>query len=168
MKIVPYRVSYAPKLSQIIIRNLLEINIRDYSRKEMEHTAESFGIPQVMEMAAWRKIFVALEEREPVGILTVVPSWGYREGYYHFLTIFVQPEFHGRGIGRRLIEAGEEYVRQRGGRKITIPSSLTAHGFYHKMGYSYAQSAPNQEGHYVMEKYLYQEQQPKENMREEK
>ncbi len=67
-----------------------------------------------------------------------------------------------------MIEAGEEYVRQRGGRKITIPSSLTAHGFYHKMGYSYAQSAPNQEGHYVMEKYLYQEQQPKENMREEK
>ena len=52
---------------------------------------------------------MALEEREPVGILTVVPSWGYRKGTIIFLTIFVQPEFHGRGIGRRLIEAGEEY-----------------------------------------------------------
>ncbi len=46
MQIVPYRASYAPKLSQIIIRNLLEINIRDYSRKEMEHTAKALAFPR--------------------------------------------------------------------------------------------------------------------------
>ncbi len=95
MQIVPYRASYAPKLSQIIIRNLLEINIRDYSRKEMERTAQSFGIPQVMEMAAWRKIFVALEEKGACRYSYSGAFWGYGKGTIIFLQSLYSPNFMG-------------------------------------------------------------------------
>lgn len=53
------------------------------------------------------------------------------------LTIFVLPEFHGKGIGRKIIntlEQDELYVRAN---RIEIPVSITATEFYRKFGYDY-------------------------------
>lgn len=154
MQIVGYREEYAEKLSEIVVRNLLEVNARDYPIHKMRQIILNFGPEQIRNFAAKREVFVAIEGDEPVGILTVAPSWSGKKGEYYFLTIFVQPEYHRKGIGQALIAAGEEYVRACGGGKITIPASITAHAFYHKMGYSYTSQQPDSEGHYIMEKYV--------------
>ena len=53
------------------------------------------------------------------------------------LSIFVLPEFHGKGVGRKIInilETDEFYVRAS---RIEIPASITATEFYRKFGYDY-------------------------------
>ena len=71
------------------------------------------------------------------------------------LCIFVLPEFHGKGIGRKIIntlEADEFYVRAS---RIEIPASITATEFYRKFGYDYKNGVKelDDENHYRLEKF---------------
>ena len=53
------------------------------------------------------------------------------------LSIFVLPEYQGKGIGKQIIqmlEQDEYFVRAK---RIEIPASITAVEFYKKMGYDY-------------------------------
>ena len=71
------------------------------------------------------------------------------------LTIFVHPDYQGKGVGRKLIETLErdEYFLRAD--RIEIPASITAVGFYQKMGYDYKNgiSMPDEEQHVRLEKY---------------
>ena len=100
MQIVGYQEKYAEKLSEIVVRNLMEVNSKDYPMHEIRRMILNFGPEHIQSFAAKREIFVAAEGDEPVGILTVVPSRNGKKGEYHFLTVFVQPECHRKGIGR--------------------------------------------------------------------
>ena len=71
------------------------------------------------------------------------------------LTIFVLPELHGKGIGRKIIntlEQDEFYVRAT---RIEIPASITATEFYRKFGYDYKNGVKelDEEHHYRLEKF---------------
>ena len=71
------------------------------------------------------------------------------------LTIFVLPEFHGKGIGRKIIntlEQDEFFVRAT---RIEIPASITATEFYRKFGYDYKNGVKelDEEYHYRLEKF---------------
>ncbi|MBS7646206.1 GNAT family N-acetyltransferase [Candidatus Bathyarchaeota archaeon] len=62
------------------------------------------------------------------------------DGVFDIYWIAVDPEFQGRGIGRRLISHIEEYARRRGGRKIMVETSSRreygpARSLYEGMGY---------------------------------
>lgn len=154
IKIVEFRPEHAEKLSKIIQKNLFEVNIKDYPKDEIEKMAESFTVEKMLEFPKVRKVIVALLGDEPVGTLGLAKSWGGQEGDYHFLSIFVSPDIHRMGIGRKLIEAGEKYVNAVNGKKITIPSSITSHKFYKKLGYDYTNEKPNSDGLYIMIKAI--------------
>lgn len=71
------------------------------------------------------------------------------------MSIFVLPEFHGKGIGRKIIntlETDEFYVRAS---RIEIPASITATEFYRKFGYDYKNGVKelDNEHHYRLEKF---------------
>ena len=53
------------------------------------------------------------------------------------LTIFVLPEYQGKGVGRKIIETLEEDEYFFIAHRIEIPASLTAVDFYRKMGYDH-------------------------------
>jgi len=71
------------------------------------------------------------------------------------LTIFVLPELHGKGIGRKIIETLEKDEYFLRARRIEIPASITACDFYKKMGYHYKDGIKklDDEGHYRLEKF---------------
>ena len=89
-----------------------------------------------------------------VGTGSISSFWGSKTESI-LLTIFVLPEFHGKGIGRKIIntlEQDEFYVRAT---RIEIPASITATEFYRKFGYDYKNGVKelDEEYHYRLEKF---------------
>jgi GNAT superfamily N-acetyltransferase len=62
----------------------------------------------------------------------------YHEAHGHIADLIVTPEGEGRGIGRVLIEKGEEWARSRGFRWLTLSvfaQNLRARKVYQRLGY---------------------------------
>ena len=141
-------------VSRLVRRNLLEINSRDYPMEKMQSLAAIFTEAKILDQASWAHMYVVCDGEKIIGTGSVA---GYRgsETESILLTIFALPEYHGKGVGRRIIEALEqdEYFLRAG--RIEIPASITACRFYEKMGYSYkgGKKALDEDGYYRMEKF---------------
>jgi len=79
------------------------------------------------------KLFIALIDDTPVGFVRISE----REGAYWIEETFVQPEFRGRGIGKELVKAAEQYIRTRDDAAyiMVLPQDLNAIRFWLHMGY---------------------------------
>lgn len=141
-------------VSKIICRNFLEVNIKDYSKEEMEALSQIYDSNKVLDIASYAHMYVACIENEVVGCGAISSFWG-REEESILLTIFVLPELQGKGIGKLIIEALErdEYFLR--AKRIEVPASITACEFYKKMGYNYKNGAEelDDERHYRLEKF---------------
>jgi len=74
-----------------------------------------------------------------IGTGTIAGYWG-SETESILLTIFILPEYQGKGLGRKLIETLEQDEYALRAARIEIPASITAVGFYRKLGYDYKDS----------------------------
>ncbi len=154
IEIKEYNETYVEQISTIIIRNLLEINVKDYGVEKVQEIAKDFTVEKLKDTLKNRKkVFVAIKNNEVVGTAGIDVSW-YNPDEYYILTVFVKPENHGEGIGRLLIKAIEDYAIHSNFKKLIIPASITAHEFYYKLGYRYKdnQKVLNEENMYLMEK----------------
>ncbi len=154
IKIQEYEEKYVEQISTIIIRNLLEVNVKDYGVEEVEKMKNQFTVEKLKDTLKNRKkVFVAIKDNEVVGTAGIDVSW-YNPDEYWILSVFVKPENHGEGIGSLLIKHIEDYAIHFNLRKLIIPASITAHGFYYKLGYRYKDNKKelNEENMYLMQK----------------
>ena len=98
-------------------------------------------------------MYVIQDGEKIVGCGAIGPYWG-KEDESSLFTIFVLPEYQGRGVGRKImetLEADEYFLRAR---RIEIPASITGVPFYLRMGYHYKNgiSEPDEEHLIRMEK----------------
>ena len=156
LKIVEYDEKYLEQISNIIIQDLLTVNSKDYGMERVKKMAEDFTVEKLQNSLSKReKVFVALLDDNVVGTAGIDKSW-YSDDEYWILTVFVKPENHGQGIGKKLIGKIEEYATTLPIKKLVIPASITAHEFYYKLGYRYKDEKKelNDEDMYIMEKNL--------------
>lgn len=156
LKIVEYDKKYLEQISNIIIQDLLTVNSKDYGMERVKKMAEDFTVEKLQNSLSKRKkVFVALIDDNVVGTAGIDKSW-YSNDEYWILTVFVKPENHGQGIGKKLIGKIEEYATTLPIKKLVIPASITAHEFYYKLGYRYKDEKKelNDEDMYIMEKNL--------------
>ena len=154
IEIKEYDEKYVEQISDIIIRNLLEINAKDYGIKKAQEMSKDFSVEKLRDtLKSRKKVFVALENNEVVGTAGIDVSW-YNPEEYYILSVFVKPENHGKGIGTLLIKSIEDYSIRSNFKKLVIPASITAHEFYYKLGYQYKDDKKilNSENMYLMEK----------------
>ena len=154
LKIVEYKEKYLEQISNLIIQDLLTVNSNDYGIERVKKMAEDFTVEKLQNSLSKRKkVFVALIDDNIVGTAGIDKSW-YSDDEYWILTVFVKPENHGQGIGKKLIEKIEEYATTLPVKKLIIPASITAHEFYYKLGYKYKDGKKelNDEDMYIMEK----------------
>ena len=140
-------------VSEIIRRNFLEVNIKDYPKDEMEHRAQMYNNKKVLELNSRGHFYVACIDDNVVGCGSVT-SFQNKEDESILLAIFVLPELQGKGIGTLIIKAlenDEYYLRAK---RIELWSSITAYDFYKKLGYSDINGIKelNEEGCYRLEK----------------
>ena len=140
--------------AQIIARTLMISNSKDYSGEYIEGIIASHSAEIISERAKDGHMYVACDDSRIIGCGAIAGYWGSTTESI-LLTIFVLPEYQGRGVGKRIIqtlERDEFFLRAK---RIEIPASITAVEFYKKMGYHYKNGIAelDDEQLYRLEKY---------------
>ena len=144
----------AEEVSSLIIKTLRTTNSKDYSKEYIEKTVREFYPEGVRKRASWTHFYVVCDGCVIVGCGAIGPYWD-KEDESSLFTIFVLPEYQGRGVGRKIIEALEQDELFLRAKRIEIPASITALEFYKKMGYTYKNGVDvvDEEQLYRLEKY---------------
>ncbi|WUH99351.1 GNAT family N-acetyltransferase [Spirillospora sp. NBC_00431] len=136
----------APRLSAIVQRCLREVNSRDYPNHIIDKMCAHFTAERFVELSGSRRIYVA-EEGRVVGTVS-------RDGNKVY-TMFIDPDLAGRGIGRQLMQHIEAQAAHDGYDFMETGASITAHGFYLKLGYTDVRESETEFGlNYILRKPL--------------
>ena len=122
------------ELAEVIAKTLRTTNSRHYSSEYIENDIRFLSAEKLIERSHWMHLYIVCEENKIVGCGAIAPYWD-REDESSLFTIFVLPEYQGKGIGRKIIETLEQDEYFLRARRVEIPSSITAVEFYRKMGY---------------------------------
>ncbi len=117
----------AETVSRLIRNNLVFVNSRDYEPSVIDYMCNLFTPAYLREISATRTMFVAEENGVVVGTVGL-------EGD-EVCALYVDPAAHGRRIGERLLRRIEEFAWSHHIHFLHLSASLTAVGFYEKMGY---------------------------------
>ena len=144
----------AKEVSDLIVKTLMISNTKDYPAEMMLDLTRRMQPGDILERARWTHFYVAEEKNVIVGCGAIGPYWDKTDESSLF-TIFVLPEYQGRGIGRRIVETLEKDEYALRAKRIEIPASITGLEFYKKLGYDYKDNVtvPDEEGLYRLEKY---------------
>ena len=136
MEIRLFKLEDAIETAQVIAETLRTSNSKDYSAEYIEDTIASLSAEVLIERAKSGHMYVVCDKARIVGCGAIAGYWGSTTESI-LLTIFVLPEYQGKGIGKQIIntlEHDEFFLRAK---RIEIPASITAAQFYRKMGYDY-------------------------------
>ena len=143
----------AEAVQRIIHRGLREINGKDHPPELIEEFCAYFTIEKIRNQSVSAHMYVAVSGTEVLGTGSIAPYWNSLTESI-LLTIYVLPEYIGKGLGSAIIntlEQDEYFLRAK---RIEIPSSLTAVKFYEKKGYFPKEGlSPNEEGIIPLEKF---------------
>lgn len=131
-----FREEDANEVSALIAKTLRTTNIKDYSKDYIENAIKKLSPTHLIERAQWTHFYVVCDRDIIVGCGSIGPYWG-KEDESSLFTILVLPEYQGKGVGRKIIETLEQDEFFLRAKRIEIPASITACGFYKKMGYDY-------------------------------
>lgn len=149
-----FQMGDAEEVSALITKTLRTTNIRDYSKDYIENDIKKLSPTHLIERAQWTHFYVVCDRNTIIGCGAIGPYWG-KEDESSLFTIFVLPEYQGKGVGRKIIETLEQDEFFLRAKRIEIPASITACGFYKKMGYHYKDGidSVDDEQLYRMEKF---------------
>ena len=136
MDIRRFREDDAEAVSALVIKTLRISNVKDYTPELMEEVVKNMQPANILERAGWTHFYVVENEGGIIGCGAIGPYWGKTDESSLF-TIFVLPEYQGRGAGRLIIETLERDEFFLRAKRIEIPSSITAVDFYRRLGYDY-------------------------------
>ena len=143
----------AAEVSTVIAEALRVSNAPDYPPESIQEMLDLYTPAGLLEQAGGEHLYVVLDGDRIVGSGGVAPYMGSRTESI-LVTVFVLPEYQGRGVGRRIMETleGDGYYLRAD--RVAVHSSITARDFYLKLGYGYRDgvSEPDGEGCIHMEK----------------
>jgi len=136
MRIRRFRKEDSTEVSELIIKTIRISNTKDYPADLMEELVKSETPENVSGRASWTHFYVVEEDGIIIGCGSIGPFWG-REDESSLFTIFVLPEYQGKGVGRLIVETLEKDEYALRAVRIEIPASITGLPFYKKMGYDF-------------------------------
>jgi N-acetylglutamate synthase-like GNAT family acetyltransferase len=114
-------------LSELIRRTVRRSNANDHAAPVVELIAANYAPDKVAQRLLERDVFVCLEGHRIVGTIGLESD--------RLRSLFVEPGLQGKGVGARLVAHLEAHARQAGVAELQLSSSITARGFYERLGY---------------------------------
>lgn len=154
MQIRRFEPTDAKAVSKLIRTTVAISNSKDYPPEVVDALIEMETPEHVTERASWTHFYVVLDGSAIIGCGAIGPFWG-KEDESSLFTIFVLPEYQGKGVGRMIIDTLEKDEFFLRAKRIEIPASVTGAPFYEKMGYGYKNGIkePDEEHIIRMEKF---------------
>ncbi len=118
----------ALEASDLIRKTLSEENSKFYTNSVIEYMCNEFSPKFLIELSKEREFFVAIENSKMIGTITIINDY--------IGTVFVNPGYHSKGIGTKLMETIENLAKERKIEKLRLQSSINAEVFYEKLGYT--------------------------------
>lgn len=120
----------------------------------IENDIKALTPEYLIKRMGWTNGYVYCDNNKIVGCGFIGSYWG-KEDESSLYTIFVLPDFQGKGIGRKIVETLEKDEYFLRASRVEIPASITACPFYIKMGYDYKNgiSEPDDEQLIRLEKF---------------
>ena len=103
MRIRKFKEEDARKVSHLIRKTLIEVNIRDYPKSVIDNLVRNNSTSKIIERSKQRDIYVVADGEKILATANLGDDVIY--------TVFVNPNYHGKGIGRTLITFLEEKVK---------------------------------------------------------
>ena len=101
--------------------------IRDYPAETVELITANFAPDKIAQRLTERDVFVAHAGDRIIGTIAL--------GGDRLRSLFVEPGRQRAGIGARLVAHLEAHALKAGVSELQLSSSLTARGFYERLGY---------------------------------
>jgi N-acetylglutamate synthase-like GNAT family acetyltransferase len=124
-----------------------------YPQEFIEDVINKLSVEGLKKRASWTHFYVIEEGNNIIGCGAIGPYWG-SETESSLFTIFVDDDYQGQGLGRKIIqtlESDEYFLRAN---RIEIPAGMVAIPFYLKMGYKHKNNAlVYDDGHFALEKF---------------
>jgi putative acetyltransferase len=117
----------AAAISALVQRTAQVSNRHDYSTEALAWIVANFAVEKIADRMRARHTFVCLLDGRIVGTIGL--------GGDRLRTLFVEPDLQGSGVGARLVAHLEAHARCAGVAELKLSSSLTARGFYERLGY---------------------------------
>ena len=117
----------AEAVSRLIRSNLTFVNSRDYESSVINYMCGLFTPDYLRGLSSIRRMFVAEENGKVIGTVGLERD--------EVCALYVDPEVHGQRVGERLLQCIEDFALGRHVHVLHLSASLTAVGFYEKMGY---------------------------------
>ena len=90
-------------VSNLIRKTISISNIKDYPKELMDALIAIETPEHVLERASWTHFYVVIDKDEIIGCGAIGPYWG-KEDESSLFTIFVLPDYQGKGLGKILIQ----------------------------------------------------------------
>ena len=146
------------EICQVIKKDLLTENIKDYSKEAIDKLINELNEDLIKKRANVFHAYTFLDDSKIIAVGIIGPYWDSSTESSLF-TIFRDPDYIGKGVGRKIIETLEQDDYFKNADRVEIPASLTAVEFYKHMGYGFKRTKDiigyiaNEAGEYKMEKY---------------
>jgi putative acetyltransferase len=135
MKIRKFTPEDAIKLSKLMRETIITSNTPDYPKKAIKVLVDEFTPKYLIKHSSKDVVFVASQNEKLLGTISLVGN--------RIARMFVLPKVQTKGIGSKLIKHLEKFAKKKGEKMLRVRSSLTAFGFYQKLGYHKTRKASN-------------------------
>ncbi|MAV90453.1 MAG: hypothetical protein CL676_03465 [Bdellovibrionaceae bacterium] len=115
------------------IRSIHQICSKDYTQKQIEAWAQPPYSDDVWERAVNRQLHQVVELDGKIE--GFCHSTVHEDGTGEILGLYLTPEVAGLGVGKKMVQQALEYINTFKPRKIVVESTITAKGFYERMGF---------------------------------
>ena len=151
----PFKIGDEAAMAEMIAYTLRVSNRDDYTPEYLEGIVNHYPPEFFTEHAEDTHFYVLCDGERIIGCGGIT---GYRgsttESYV--ISVFVQPDYQGRGLGKLIMDVLESDPFFRRASRTELSSSITASGFYEKLGYAFKDgiTTPDEAGVIKMEKKL--------------